>query len=73
MNQWRSQPKNLGEAKVYGSRQITLFYLEKRLSKHKITIFTKIFLGEWLLWPPQATPMRWMTHFIKKCFKRILN
>jgi len=33
------------------------FRLEKRLSKHKITIFSKTFLGVWPLWPPLATPM----------------
>ena len=29
-----------------------VFFLEKRLSKHKITIFSKIFLGAW----PFASP-----------------
>jgi len=33
-DQWRSQPKNLVGAKMFDSRQITLFCLEKRLSKH---------------------------------------
>jgi len=33
--QWCSQPKNWG-AKVYDFRRITLFCLEKRLSKYKI-------------------------------------
>jgi len=46
-NQWRNQPKNLGGAKEFGGgkmfdfRRITLFCLEKRLSKHKMTIFSK--------------------------------
>jgi len=45
--QWRSQPKNLvgakkiGGAKMFDFRRITLFCLEKRLSKHKMTIFSK--------------------------------
>ena len=32
-------------------RQITLFCLEKRLSKHKMTIFSKSLAGAWPLWP----------------------
>jgi len=45
--QWRSQPKNLGRAKkflgakMYDFRRITLFCLEKRLSKYKMTMFSK--------------------------------
>jgi len=38
--QWRSQSKNLGGQKIWRGR-ITLFCLEKRLSKHKMTIFSK--------------------------------
>ena len=46
--QWRSQPKNLGGATNLGGtmfdfRRITLFCLEKRLSKDKMTIFSKNF------------------------------
>jgi len=37
--QWRSQPKNWGVAKMFDFRRITLFCLEKRLSKHKMTAF----------------------------------
>ena len=40
-SQWRSQPKNFGGAKMFDFRRITLFCLEKRLSKHKMTIFSK--------------------------------
>jgi len=36
---------------MYDFSQITLFCLEKRLSKHKMTIFQK-YWGEWPLWPP---------------------
>jgi len=39
-SQWRSQPKNFG-VKMFDFRRITLFCLEKRLSKHKMTIFSK--------------------------------
>jgi len=45
--QWHNQPKNLGGAKkIWGAkmldfRRITLFCLEKRFSKHKITFFSK--------------------------------
>jgi len=37
-----ASPKTWG-GKVYDFRRITLFYLEKRLSKHKMTIFSKSF------------------------------
>jgi len=37
--QCRSQPKNFGGAKMFDFRRITLFCLENRLSKHKMTIF----------------------------------
>jgi len=53
----RSQPKNLEGAKMFDFRRKTAFCLEKRLSKHKMTIFLKILWGAWLLWPPLATPM----------------
>ena len=49
--QWRSQPTNLG-GEMFDFRRITLFWLEKRLSKHKMTIFSKNFVGAWPLWPP---------------------
>jgi len=42
--QWRSQPKNILGDKMFDFRRITLFCLEKLLSKHKITIFSK-YLG----------------------------
>jgi len=56
--QWRSQPKILGGAKnFWGSKvldfwRLTLFCLEKRLSRHKMTIFSKNFEGMALLPPP---------------------
>ena len=37
--QWRSQPQNWGGGKMFDFRRITLFCLEKRLSKHKMTAF----------------------------------
>jgi len=37
--QWRSQPKNWGRGKMFDFRRITLFCLEKRLSKYKMTAF----------------------------------
>ena len=49
--QWRSQPKNImgdrtsGGGKLFDFRRITLFCLEKRLSKHKVNIFPKILRG----------------------------
>ena len=36
---------------MFNYGRITLFSLEKRLSKHKMTIFSKMF-GLWPLWPP---------------------
>jgi len=42
-DQWCRQPRNL--CKMFDFRQITLFSLEKRLSKHKMTISYKNFLG----------------------------
>jgi len=56
--QWRSQPKNLGRAKIFVGakmfdfRRITLFFLEKRLSKHKIAIFSKHLGGHGPFAPP---------------------
>jgi len=56
--QWRSQPKNwvgrknFGGAKVFDFRRITLFCLEKRLSKHKMTIFSKNLGGNGPFCPP---------------------
>jgi len=65
--QWRSQPKNFGGAKVYDLRRITLFCLEKRFTKHIITIYFKNFEGRlaplpppWLsLWPHRVTYKNW--------------
>ena len=50
--QWRSQPKNLGGGEVYDFRRITLFCLEKRPSKHKMTVFSEHLGGAWPLSPP---------------------
>jgi len=61
-DQCRSQSKNVcggkktGEAKLYDFRGITLFCSEKRLSKQKMTIFSKHFGGMVLL-ALLATPM----------------
>jgi len=56
-NQRRSQPKNGGDQKIWRSkmfdfRRITLFRLEKRLSKHKMTIRSKNFGGQGPFDPP---------------------
>jgi len=42
---------------MFDFRRITLFCLEKRLSKNKMTMFSKILWGAWPLWPHLATPM----------------
>jgi len=46
-----ARQKILG-GKMFDFRRITLFCLEKRLSKHKITIFSKNFGGSWPFCPP---------------------
>jgi len=56
-SQWRSQPKNLGGAKMCDFRGITLFCLENRLSNHKMTIFSKNLGDHGPFAPPLATPM----------------
>ena len=61
--QWRSQPKNWGgknfwRAKMLDFRWITQFCLEKRVSKHKITIFSKN-LGAWPLCSPPGYAYDW--------------
>ena len=50
--QWRSQAKNLRRAKMFDFRRITPFCLEKRLSKHKMTIFSKSLGGHGSFPPP---------------------
>jgi len=74
--QWRNQPKKLWGpkklvgAKVYDFRRITLFCLEKRLLKHKMTIFSKNFRGSHgPFGPPLATPM---ADFIASKFYTVL-
>jgi len=42
---------------MFDFRRITLFCLEKRLSKHKITIFSKNLGGAWSFVPHLSTPM----------------
>jgi len=37
---------------MFDFRQITLFCLEKRLLKHKMTLFSKTLGGPWPLCPP---------------------
>jgi len=51
---WRSQPENLGEAKIFEFRRLTLFCLEKRPSKHKMTIFSKSLVGSWPHFAPSG-------------------
>jgi len=52
LNQWRSQPRNFWGAKMFDFRRITLFCLEKRLAKHKMTIFSKNLGGYGPFGPP---------------------
>jgi len=42
---------------MFDFRRITLFCLEKRLSKHKMTMFSKIFFEEHGPFAPLAMPM----------------
>jgi len=48
---WGVGQKFLGD-KILDFRPITLFFLEKRLSKRKITIFSKNWGRAWPLWRP---------------------
>jgi len=52
MTQWRSQPKNFWGAKMFDFRLITLISLVKRLSKHKMTMFSKNLGGHGPFGPP---------------------
>jgi len=56
--QWRSQPKNWG-GKMFDFRRITLLCLDKRLSKHKMTIFLNILWEAWPLWPTPGYAYDW--------------
>jgi len=49
---WRSQPKIFLGGNMFDFRRITLVCLEKRLSKHKMTMFSKNFGGTAPLPPP---------------------
>ena len=51
-----ASPK-MGAGKMFDRRQITLFCLEKRRSKHKMTIFSKNIWGAMASLPPLATPV----------------
>jgi len=51
--QWRSQPKNWAGGKIFDFRRITLFCLEKCLSKHKMTICSKNWGGHSPFGPPR--------------------
>ena len=42
---------------MFDFSRMRLFCLEKRLSKHRMAIFSKNLGGEWPLWPPLTTPM----------------
>ena len=55
-NTWGA--KNLG-TKMFDFRRVTLFCLEKRLSKHKMTIFSKNW-GVWLLCAPWLRLWLWL-------------
>ena len=60
LNQWRNQPKNLWGGIMFDFRRITLSCLEKRLSKHKMTMFSKNLVGGMAHLAPLATLMLWI-------------
>jgi len=62
-------PKKFCGAKMFDFRRITLFCLEKRLSKHKMTIFSENLWGMAPL-PPLATPM---ATTILACFENFVK
>jgi len=43
---------------MFDFMRIRIFCLEKRLSKNKMTVFSKNLEGPWPLCPPLATPMK---------------
>jgi len=51
--EWHSQVKIFSGAKIFDFRLATVFCLRYRLSKHKMTRYSKHFLGEW---PPGSPP-----------------
>jgi len=57
--QWHSQSKKLG-GQIFDFKRITLFCLEKRLSKHKMTIFSKNFLGGMSPLAPPGCAYAWI-------------
>jgi len=53
-----ASPKIWGRGKMFDFRRIILFCLAKRLSKRKMTIYSKnLGNGPWPLWPPLAPPV----------------
>jgi len=70
--QYRSQPKHLAGSKIWGAkmfdfRQITLFCLGCRLSKHKITVCSDNFERHGHLGPSLATPMNTVINIGDAC------
>jgi len=59
-------------AKMFEFRRITLFCLEKRLSKHKMTIFSESLGEPWPLWPPGLHPCLYYYHSFMHMAKRML-
>jgi len=57
--------------KLFTFRRITLFCLEKHLSKQKMTIFSKHLGRSWPLCPPLATPMLQINIYAYKIFEKI--
>ena len=66
-----ASPKTWVGGKMFDFRRITLFCLEKRLSKHKMTIFSKNLGGHGPFSPPLAlaTPMHTLLLLKILCFR----
>jgi len=52
---------------MFDFRRITLFSLEKCLSKHKMTIFSKTLRGAMTLWPPTGYTYERSSCFVRNC------
>jgi len=69
-DQWCSQPRNLGGAKMF--ERITLFCLEKFLSKHKMTTFSKNLGVHGPFGPPWLHLCVWHLFVVVPTLKRAL-
>jgi len=65
--------KKLGRAKMLDFRRIALFCLKKRLSKHKMTVFTINVGSPTAPMPPLATPMGKFSPFQRFVYRDLMK